>query len=218
MAHSHPMPAKIFITDQLKANVTRRDERANVEMAESITKRNDFDAVAEVAAHLGDRKLAADCIKILYEVAERKPELVAPHAEIFFELLDHKNNRLVWGAMSAIDQIASLRSDLVFSYLDKLSDVTEKGTVITRDHFVNILVKLAATKDGIIPLILEQLAGAPVNQFPMYAERAAALFRDHDRAEFTAILRRRTPEMNTEAKRKRIARVQKSLGSTPTPR
>lgn len=206
------MPPKTSITDQLRANASRRDEQANIEMAESIAKRTDFDAVAEVVANLGDRKLAADCIKILYEIGERKPELVATHAEIFFELLDHKNNRLVWGAMSAIDEIASLRSDLVYSYLDKLREVTEKGTVITRDHYVNILVKLAATKDGIIPLILEQLADAPVNQFPTYAERSAALFRQHDRAEFTAILTRRAPEMNTEAKRKRIAKVLKGLG------
>lgn len=206
------MPSKPSITDQLKANATRRDELANVELAETIAKRSDFDAVGEVAAHLGDRKLAADCIKILYEVAERKPELVAPHAEIFFELLDHKNNRMVWGAMSAIDQIAALRTDLVYAHLDKLTEVTEKGTVITRDHFVNILVQLAATEDGIIPLILEQLAGAPVNQFPMYAERAASLFRDHDKDEFVAVLTRRTPEMNTDAKKKRLAKVLKSVG------
>lgn len=206
------MPLKSSITDQLNANATRRDERANVELAETIAERNDFDAVAEVTANLGDKRLAADCIKILYEVAERKPELVAPHAEIFFELLDHKNNRMVWGAMSAIDQIAALRTDLVYAHLYKLREVTEKGTVITRDHYVNILVKLAAAKDGIIPLIMEQLAGAPVNQFPMYAERAAALFRDRNQDEFAAILARRTPEMNTDAKKKRLAKVLKRLG------
>jgi hypothetical protein len=205
------MPAKLSITDQLTQNVTRRDERANVELAELIAKRNDFDGINEVVAGLGDRKLQADCIKILYEVAERRPELVAPHAEVFLQLLGHKNNRMVWGAMCAIDAIAALRSDLVYSYLDRLSEVTEKGTVITRDHFVIILVKLAATKEGTIPLVLGQLASAPVNQFPMYAERAAPLFRDRQRDEFIAIVIRRLPEMNTEAKRKRLAKVLKQL-------
>jgi hypothetical protein len=206
------MPTKLSITDQLKQNATRRDERANVELAELIAKRSDFDSVSEVVSNLGDRKLQADCIKILYEVAERNPELVAPHAELFLPLLDHKNNRMVWGAMCAIDATASMRSDLVYAYLDKLSEVTATGTVITRDHFVNILIKLAATKDGIIPLIMEQLAGAPVNQFPMYAERAAPLFRERHRDEFVAILSRRSPEMNNEAKRKRLAKVLKTLG------
>ena len=42
-----------------------------------------------------------DCIKV-YEVSEISAALIADYANNFIALLDHKNNRLQWGAMTVI--------------------------------------------------------------------------------------------------------------------
>lgn len=205
------MSVEMSIIERLLNNSTRRDEKANVELAEEIVKNNDFQAVHEIAENLGNKKLQSDCIKILYEIAERKPELAADYTEKFFELLNHKNNRLVWGAMTAIDAVSALRSELVYSRLDELRDIAEQGSVITRDHLVNILIKLAPTGVGVFSLLIDQLAACPPNQLPMYAERAFPLFEKENKAEFVAILSNRKNEMKTESKKKRLEKIIKKL-------
>lgn len=57
------------ITEQLISNQTRRDEKANVELAEKIVREKDSAAVAEIFANLSNKKLESDCIKILHEIA-----------------------------------------------------------------------------------------------------------------------------------------------------
>jgi hypothetical protein len=205
------MKSRPTITEQMERNASRRDEHANVELAEAIVVRNDADAVAEVVATLGNKKLASDAVKTIYEIAARDPRMVADHAPILIELLESKQNRLVWGAMIALDAIASLRTELIYAHLDGLRAVVQRGSVITRDHFVGILVQLAATKPDVIPLLLDQFATCPPNQLPMYAEKAARLLATAEHAEFVAVLTRRLPEMSTEAKKTRIGKIIKKL-------
>lgn len=76
----------------------------NKQLAREIVAAKDKDAVKTLAEHLGDKnkRIQSDCIKTLYEVGEQAPELIAPYAAAFIKLLDDRNNRMVWGAMTAL--------------------------------------------------------------------------------------------------------------------
>jgi hypothetical protein len=90
-------------------------------------------------------------------------------------LLDSKNNRLQWGAMTALDTIALENPQGSSFHAEKIIDIADKGSVITKDHPASILIKLCSVKqyaDGTFPLLVEQLLKSPTNQLPMYAERA----------------------------------------------
>lgn len=197
----------------LLANRDRRDESANIELAERIAAASDSDAMTALASAVARKEIASDVIKVLYEVAERKPELAAPHAALLLGLLRHKSNRIVWGAMTAVDAITEYCPEVVGSRLDELRAIANAGSVITRDHFVSILFKLSGRDQGIGPMLLEQFEKCPPNQLPMYAERGAGAIRKLGAAPFVVILKGRIDEMKTESKRKRIEKVIRKLES-----
>ncbi len=199
--------------DFLLANRERRDESTNIELAERIAATGDSDAMKALASSVSRKEIASDVIKVLYEVAERRPELAAPHAALFFGLLKHKNNRIVWGAMTAVGAIAEHCLDEVAVKIDELRAIANAGSVITRDHFVSILFKLSAKDPGIAPLLHEQFEKCPPNQLPMYAERGLPSIKRLGAAPFVAILESRIDEMKTESKRKRIEKVLRKLGA-----
>ena len=88
------------VLGRLASALERNDERPNVELAEALVAKPDKAAIVELADALSAGTVAQqnDAIKVLYEIGERKPELVAPHAEALFALLKSKNNRNVCGA------------------------------------------------------------------------------------------------------------------------
>jgi hypothetical protein len=130
---------------KLASALERNDERPNVELAEALVAKPDKTAIAMLADALSTGSVAMqnDAIKVLYEIGERAPELVAPHADAFFLLLQSSNNRNVWGAMSAIDTIAGLRPKEVAGHLKAILAAADKGSVIAKDKAMSILAKLA---------------------------------------------------------------------------
>src|SRR2546426_9016368 len=138
--------AGMTIIDKLASSLNRRDEVPNQKLAKQIVDRNDEKAVEELVGNLTneEREIQSDCIKVLYEVGERNPALIAKYAREFSSLLDSENNRLVWGAMAALDQVALANPKAIYGMLAKIVGSAEKGSVITRDHAVGILVKLAS--------------------------------------------------------------------------
>src|SRR5262245_25358835 len=96
------------VLEELASALGRRDEVPNQELAAAIVRAKNKAAVAELVENLGNKNKAiqSDCIKVLYEVGEREPKLIAAHAAAFGELLASKQQRLVWGAMTALDAIA----------------------------------------------------------------------------------------------------------------
>jgi HEAT repeat protein len=208
------------VIDKLASSLKRRDEAPNVKLAQSIVKNDDEDAVVDLVENLAnkDREVQSDCIKVLYEIGERKPALIARFAEEFGSLLDSKNNRLVWGAMTALDSIASEVPQAVHGTLPRIIDVANRGSVISRDHAVNILIRLAARKeyaDDAFSLLVEQLRSSPGNQIPMYAEKAVPIVRGKDRDLFLRTLRGRLGDIQKESKRKRVERVMANLSQRP---
>ena len=167
------------ILKNLASSLNRRDEVPNIELAKQIAKTNDTKAVKELIDNLSNKKdIAHDCIKALYEIGELKPALISLYAKSFIDLLKSKNNRLQWGAMHAINTITLENAKAIYKALPEIIDAANKGTVITKDHTVNILVKLGTIKqyaDDVFFLLIEQIVSSPDNQFPSYAEKALPL-------------------------------------------
>ena len=204
------------VINKLASSLNRRDEVPNQELAKQIATKGDKKAVNELIDNLNNKSkdIQNDCIKVLYEIGEIKPSLIAGYAKEFIALLDHKNNRLQWGAMTAINTITLENSKLVNGALTKIISSAEKGSVITRDYAVNILIKLCSLKQyskNAFSLLNEQILASPVNQLPMYAERAMAIINDNNKNIFIKTLSSRLEDIDKESKRKRIQRVIKKF-------
>jgi hypothetical protein len=117
---------------------------------------------------------------------------------------------MVWGAMTALDSIAMERPETLHRMLPKIIASANKGSVISRDHAVSILTKLASRKeysDDAVPKLLEQLRRSPNNQLPAYAEKAITIVNDKNRDRFLKVLRSRLSSIQGESKRRRLEKV-----------
>ncbi|WP_141503088.1 hypothetical protein [Paenibacillus luteus] len=204
------------IIDKLATSLNRKDEGPNQDLAKLIAERNDRGAVNELVEHLSnkDKNIQSDCIKVLYEIGDIKPSLVVEYSKEFVTLLDHGNNRLVWGAMTALDAITLENPEVIYSALEKIVEASNKGSVITKDHGVNILIKLCSVKeyaDDAFTLLIEQLKSCPTNQLPMYAENAISVINDTNKEFFLNTLSSRLDDIEKETKRKRVEKLIKKL-------
>jgi hypothetical protein len=198
--------------DKLACSLGRRDEVPNQELANEIARNKDQKAVQEIIDNLKnkDKNIQSDCIKVVYEIGEIAPELIADFYKEFIDLLDHKNNRLQWGAMSALETITLLQPEVMHLNLAKLIDAAEKGTVITKDNLMAILVKLGSLPqyaNDAFELLNEQLKKSLTNQLPMYAENAVPIINARNRDIFITTLQSRLGDIEKDTKRKRVEKV-----------
>jgi hypothetical protein len=204
------------ILNKLASAQGRRDEEPNQALAREIVRSKDRAAVKELVENLFNKKAAiqSDCIKVLYEIGAQKPELIAKyHAEIG-KLLDCKNNRLAWGAMTALDAIASDDPKAIAAMLPRIVQCAKNGSVITRDHAVDILIKLAGRKPyakKCLPLLLQQLQNCPANQFPMYVEMTLPLATGSFADDLQAVIHERISKLPKDSQRKRVTRALKQI-------
>lgn len=206
------------LVDKLASSLGRRDEVPNQEVAAKIVRGKDKKAVAELVALMRheQKSIQSDSIKVLYEVAEKSPELVAAYARDFLRLLDHENNRIVWGAMTALDAITSHDPGAIHKHLRKILEVADTGSVITKDHAVGILIQLAAIKkyhEEAIALLKGAIKSCAPNQLGMYAERSLAVISVKHKTEFTKLLSSRIKDLEKESQVKRLQKVLKKLKS-----
>ena len=203
-------------TDQLigllASGQGRRDEAPNIALAQQIAMHADELAVAGLVLLLQHKKndIKNDAIKVLYEVGELKPHLLKPHLDAFWGILTGKNNRLQWGAMTAIRTLTPDNPAAIYAKLPVILLVAYQGSVITRDQAVMILIALAGKEQyhqDAIALLLEQLTKSPENQLPMYAERSLPILVREDYADFTQVLEMRLPDMESLTKKKRVEKV-----------
>jgi len=200
------------ILSRLASATGDKAQTANTAAAKYIADRDDTHALGELIHHLEDKRkeLRYDCIKTLYEVAYLKPQLVAEYAETFVILLQHKDNRMQWGAMTLLSALVPLRGELLFRHLNEIIETARKGSVITMDHCINILASLSSKKDYqpvTFPALLSLLSSAPDNQAPSYAEKIAAVIIPSFKPEMIEILEGRVQNIVPESKQKRVAKV-----------
>ena len=204
------------VISQLATSLNRRDETPNQQLAKQVAATNDNEAVTELVQNLTnqDKGIQSDCIKVIYEIGTLKPTLIAAYTKELIALLDSKNNRLQWGAMTALDTITSESPAAIYPALAKIISVADQGSVITNDHCVGILIKFCATKKyatDAFTLLIERLKISPANQLPMYAENALPIINEKNKALFIRTLTARLDDFEKETKRKRVEKVLKKL-------
>ena len=206
------MAPAMSILHRLASNLGRRDENPNQALAKEIAGSGNTGAIKELIENLNnrDKAIQSDCIKVLYEIGEQKPALISTYAKDFIALLDSKNNRLQWGAMTALKTIAPENLTIIYAALPKLAAIAETGSVITRDNYVFILIKLCSEKeyaDNAFALLHEQLLTCPANQLPMYAEKALAIINPKNRTRFVEAVSSRLDDLEKATKRDRIEKL-----------
>ncbi len=204
------------VLDKLASSLGRRDEVPNQELAKQIAAKNDRNAVKELVANLSNKHkdVQNDCIKVLYEIGETKPGLIADYSKEFLALLGSKNNRLQWGGMTALNAITLENPKVIFSAMTRILAAADNGSVITKDQAVSILIKLCSLKqyaNDAFALLNEQLLNCPTNQLPMYAENALPAINEKNKASFIKTLSSRLGDIEKETKRKRVEKVIKKL-------
>lgn len=134
------------IVSLLASQLSRNDEEPNIELAHRLANEEDHAGIEVIIENLSgrDKGIQHDCIKVAYEIGKVKPELISKYASTFIELLKSRDNRLVWGGMTALSTIAEAASESIMAHLDTLKKAMKIGSVITIDNGVLTLAKLAA--------------------------------------------------------------------------
>lgn len=198
--------------DELAHSLGRKDEVPNQELANAIVQCTNNEAVRELVKNLHHKSkdIQNDCIKVIYEIGTLKPEMIAAFSSELINLLDSKNNRLQWGAMTALNAITAIKPEAIYNALPKIIATADQGSVITNDHCVGIMIKLCGVKkynESVFSLLNERLLKSPDNQLPMYAENAFHVINTENKAAFVKTLTSRIRGIEKESKRFRIEKV-----------
>jgi len=199
--------------EKLACKSGRNDEALNIELAEELCRNNDATGIKEIIDGFtgSDRAVASDCIKVLYEIGERKPELVAGYASEFISYLHAKNNRLAWGSMTALSKIAELSPEPIFGRLSTVIAAYEAGSVITVDNSISVFAGLCRADDNyakeVLPILMTHLQKCRPKDVPQHAERAAVCFDNNNADAFIMVLEDRLPDLPSTGQ----ARVKKLL-------
>ena len=201
------------VLNRIASSSGRRDEVPNQELARHLTARKDKAGVREIAENLWnkDKNIQADCIKVLYEVWYIEPKLIASYADDFVKLLRSKNNRLVWGAMTALAEVAKVNPEAVFKHLDEIKRAKETGSVITVDNAVAALAWTASANDqynkAIFPYLLKHLSGCRPKEVPQHSEKTLPAVNSSNKTDFIKVLEKRIEDVSGSG----LARVKKVI-------
>jgi hypothetical protein len=190
------------ILNRLASSQNRRDEVPNQELARDLATKKDKAGIREVAENLWnkDKKISSDCIKVLYEVGYIEPKLITSYAEDFVKLLKSKDNRLVWGAMTALAEVAKADADVVFKNLDAIKKAKDTGSVITIDNAISALAITASANEkyskAIFPYLLQHLSACRPKEVPQHSERAFPAVNSKNKNEFIKVLEKRMEDLS----------------------
>jgi hypothetical protein len=201
------------VLNRLASSLGRRDEVPNQELARELAAKEDITGIREIAENLWnkDKNVQADCIKVLYEIGSIDPKLIADYAEDFVRILRSKNNRLVWGGMTALAEVAKVDPDAVFKYLDEIKKAKETGSVITVDNAISTLAYTAASNEeynkAIFPYLLKHLSGCRPKEVPQHAEKTLPAVNSSNEADFIKVLEKRIEDLSGSG----LARIKKVI-------
>jgi hypothetical protein len=190
------------VIDKLAHSLGRRDEVPNVELARDLAVKKDKKGIREIAENLWnkDKNIQADCIKVLYEVGVIDPNLIADFADDFVKCLKSRNNRLVWGGMTALAEVAKANPDAVFKDLDAIKKAKETGSVITVDNAISTLAFTAAANNKynevIFPYLLKHLSSCRPKEVPQHAEKTMPAINTSNKAGFIKVLDKRMEDLS----------------------
>ena len=203
--------------EQLAYSLGRNDETPNIELAIRLSENEDAARIHEIVSGLTHKNqaIANDCIKVLYEIGDRKPKLIAEYVDDFVSLLSSKNNRLVWGGMTALATIADLNPDAVYTNVDRILSAYHHGSVITVDKSITVFAKLCkvnrAYMERLFPLLIDHLKKCRAKEVPQHAERAAICVDKMNMNIFIEALAARKEELS-DLQKARIEKFVRALG------
>ncbi len=202
--------------EKLACAYGRNDEIPNIELAVELCEKNDKDGIKEIVSGLNskDCKVANDCIKVLYEIGERKPFLIADYADIFLSLLNSKSNRLVWGSMTALSNIVDFVPNIIYKKIHLVLHAFNNGSVITVDTCITVLAKLCKINQEyhnyIFPLLMEHLKKCRPKEVAQHAERISICIDENSLGQFIAVLDNRIDYLSN-AQQTRITKLKNML-------
>jgi hypothetical protein len=203
------------VVDKLASALGRNDEEPNLALARDIAARGSAPDVRELVQNLSSKQrgIASDCVKVLYEIGAIKPELIADYTEVFVGLLKSRDNRLVWGGMTALGAIAPLKPHELWKHVETLIQATEDGSVITQDWGIRVLAAVSAAdltyEARIFPFLMHFLKNCRPKDLPRHAESLQVAITPMNRKPFLEILEDRQPSL-LAAQSKRVAAVIKA--------
>jgi hypothetical protein len=201
------------VIDKLAHSLGRRDEVPNQELARKLAAKKDKEGIREVAENLWnkDKNIQADCVKVLYEVGVIEPKLIADYVEDFVKLLKSRNNRLVWGGMTALAEVAKANPDSVYKHFDAIKKAKETGSVITVDTAISTLAYTAGANDkynkAIFPYLLKHLSYCRPKEVPQHSEKSLPAVNASNKNDFVNILEKRLEDLSGGG----LARVRKVI-------
>lgn len=204
--------------EKLACKLGRNDEIPNIELAEYLCRQNDIAGVKEIIDGFKgkDKEVANDCIKVLYEIGGRNPNLISDYANDFISCLRSKNNRLVWGSMMALAAIAECASEPIYDKLAVVTAAYEEGSVITVDNSISVFAGLCKANADyaktVLPIIINHLKKCKPREVPQHSERAAICFNNENAEEFINVLEKRKTDLTT-TQQTRVNRLLKKLNS-----
>jgi hypothetical protein len=186
-------------------------------LATKIIKTKQTSLVKELIDNLfhPDKKIQSYSINVFYEICKQgAPELIARYYLEFGEILKSRNNRLVWGAMSALDSMTLINPNNILELLPEIIDALDDGSVITTDHGVSILAKLSSFPEyakTTFPILYKQLRECETKQLPLYAEKSIIAITMENKKQFLKLLEERYPELEKLSQKRRIENVVKKI-------
>jgi hypothetical protein len=206
------------VIDKLACSLGRNDEIPNQELAKELCRTKDTDSIEELVQCLlnGTTAVKNDSIKVLYEIGEAQPEFISSYAVEFIKLLKSKNNRLVWGAMTALSTIADINPGPIFENIDLIFDVMKKGSVITVDNGVSVLAKIGSAhkeyEKKALPFLLKHLETCRPREVAQHSERSMIIANTENKAKFQRVLEKRLDDL-TQSQQARVKKVLKKVSN-----
>ena len=190
----------------------KNDEEPNIALAIQLCETKDSEGIKEIIDGLKNKnqQVANDCIKVLYEIGERNPKQIAAYVLDFIQLLKSRDNRLVWGGMTALSKITFLKPKEVFENINVVVRAYENGSVITRDNSISVFAELAKADQKhekiLVKRLIDHLKTCRSKEVGQHAERAFICVNASNSKEFmTVFLQRR--ENLTDAQKKRVDKL-----------
>lgn len=201
--------------ERIAYSLGRNDEEPNIALAELLCETNDIEGIAEIAGRIHDKnkQIASDCIKVLYEIAERKPQLVSGYAYDFIQMLKSGNNRLIWGGMTALSRIADFCAEEIYRHKELVNEAFENGSVITKDTGVSVFAQLAKVskyEQEMTEVLLNHLKTCRPKDIAQHAERASVCFNLRNGEGFKTVLQSRMEELSA-SQQSRVRKVLEQL-------
>jgi len=210
------LPFNGDIADLFAQALGRKDQQPNIDLAKKLAKSGTNDDIIELFEYCksGKKVQKSDAIKVIYELAQLRPSLVAPYIQNLIDLLATKNNRMIWGILQAINALADENPEVIIKNLNLILQASDRSSVIAKDNLMAILAKLNQKprfKKLLTPVILQRLEHSAPNQFPTYAQLIAPTIEKESKEVLMQIILERRKSISSIAKLKRLDKTLREL-------